>query len=77
MIACVKLICALCDSTAVVQEVIIQEFAYGVGEQSVVLSVEVILNKCTKCGFEFLDSSSEDAREKAVTKHLEGNGLQG
>ena len=48
----------------------IERFDYGSGEDRVELKANVTVYTCKKCGLEFLDDSSEDARAQAISAHL-------
>ena len=62
--------CASCGASSVGTEMVLEEFAYGTGEDSVQLSATVPLRTCRDCGFQFTDHHAEDARHDAVCRHL-------
>jgi putative zinc finger/helix-turn-helix YgiT family protein len=47
-----------------------QRFPYGEGSEAVELEVLVPVQKCSKCGFEYIDDAAEDIRHEAVCRHL-------
>jgi putative zinc finger/helix-turn-helix YgiT family protein len=47
-----------------------EEFLYGTGRDAVKLKAEIQVHTCKKCGFEFSDAESSEARHVAVCRHL-------
>jgi DNA-binding transcriptional regulator YiaG len=62
--------CASCGASAVGTEMVVEEFAYGTGEDPVQLKATVPLRTCRDCGFQFTDHHAEVARHEAVCRHL-------
>ncbi len=62
--------CASCGASSVGTEMVVEEFAYGGGEDSVPLRATVPMRTCRECGFQFTDHHAEDARHDAVCRHL-------
>jgi DNA-binding transcriptional regulator YiaG len=62
--------CASCGASSVGTEMVVEEFAYGTGEDSVQLRATVPMRTCRECGFQFTDQHAEDARHDAVCRHL-------
>ena len=62
--------CASCGASSVDTEMVVEEFAYGAGEDSVQLRATVPLRTCRDCGFQFTDHHAEGARHDAVCRHL-------
>ena len=62
--------CASCGASSVGTEMVVEEFAYGTGEDSVPLRATVPMRTCRECGFQFTDHHAEDARHDAVCRHL-------
>ena len=62
--------CASCGASSVGTEMVVEEFAYGTGEDSVQLRATVPMRTCRECGFQFTDHHAEDARHDAVCRHL-------
>jgi DNA-binding transcriptional regulator YiaG len=62
--------CASCGASSVGTEMVVEEFAYGIGEDSVQLRATVPMRTCRECGFQFTDHHAEDARHDAVCRHL-------
>ena len=62
--------CASCGAPSVGTEMVVEEFAYGTGENSLQLRATVPLMTCHECGFQFTDHHAEDARHDAVCRHL-------
>jgi DNA-binding transcriptional regulator YiaG len=62
--------CASCGASSVGTEMVVEEFAYGAGEDPVQLRATVPLRTCRDCGFQFTDHHAEGARHEAVCRHL-------
>lgn len=62
--------CADCGSEKTVSRRETEEFDYRHGGEVVLLTADVTVHSCQTCGFQFLDSSSEDARNDAVCRFL-------
>jgi putative zinc finger/helix-turn-helix YgiT family protein len=62
--------CASCGSDRTSTRKETENFEYRHGEELVQLSAEIDVHSCQACGFQFADSSSEDARHEAVCRYL-------
>ena len=62
--------CANCSSEKTVSRREKEAFDYRHGDEVVSLMADVTVYTCQTCGFQFLDSSSEDARHDAVCRFL-------
>ncbi len=62
--------CLSCGSTKTTRRKEVDEFEYKHANETHSLSAEVDVYSCADCGFEFTDSSAEDARHNAVCEFL-------
>jgi len=63
-------VCPNCDEATAIKEICKQEFEYGAGADSVVLSVQVPVWICSKCSYSFTDEDAETLRHEAICRHL-------
>jgi putative zinc finger/helix-turn-helix YgiT family protein len=62
--------CPNCDSAAIEERQEEQEFAYGIGDEQVILKATLPVFVCPNCDFAFSDQRGEIARHAAVCSHL-------
>ena len=62
--------CPGCSSRNVESQMVNTSFPYGEGESSVTLAVTLRAFHCRDCGLEYVDSSAEDLKHKAICRHL-------
>ena len=58
--------CVYCGSDQTSTRKETETFDYRHGDELVQLSADIDVHSCQECGFQFADSSSEDARHDAV-----------
>ena len=62
--------CAACGGMNLRRRTETDEFEYGPVDDTVILSVNVVVFSCKDCEFEFTGPSAEAARHNAVCRHL-------
>ena len=62
--------CADCGSYRTSTRKETETFDYRHGDELIQLNADIDVHSCQECGFQFADSSSEDARHEAVCKYL-------
>lgn len=62
--------CPMCGTHNVQTTIEAETFPYGSGSDTVELTAHVPVRMCNDCGFQFTDEVAEEARHKAVCRHL-------
>ncbi|TIO38194.1 MAG: YgiT-type zinc finger protein, partial [Mesorhizobium sp.] len=62
--------CELCGAKALVKTIQTEQFPYGSGDDAVILTANVPVWSCIKCGESFTGGEAEDLRHEAVCLHL-------
>ncbi|MHA2403868.1 MAG: hypothetical protein ACXADH_12810 [Candidatus Kariarchaeaceae archaeon] len=70
-------ICPFCYENTLHEYETVERFQYGVNDDAVVLSADVIVQECADptCRMAWTDHRSEDARQAVVDKHLAKQGI--
>lgn len=64
-------VCADCGSTSIRETMEHEYFPYGAGKDEVLLDAGMVpVFTCDACGFQYTDWRAEEARERAVQRHL-------
>ena len=63
-------VCPLCGREEVITSWKDHTFSYGSGKSEVELTVNVPVQRCDACEFEYLDESSERLKHDAICRHL-------
>ena len=66
--------CMFCNRPAQEREEV-DKFQYGVGNDAVILTANVIVISCDDCEEQWTDWRSEDTRQEAVETHLATKGI--
>lgn len=62
--------CPNCDTSTAFKQIRKQQFEYGIGDEAVILSVQVPVWICSTCSYSFTDEDAEVLRHEAVCRHL-------
>ena len=66
-----KILCPVCESKSIMNQMRQESFPYGSGKEEVTLTVDVRVYSCQECQFEFTDEDADQAKHNAICKHLE------
>ena len=62
-------VCDICEEGTMNQRLVDHKFAYGSGEDEVILEAKVLVFECGSCGEALMGWEGLDAMEKAILQH--------